>query len=287
MDAANLGKQATTYFSDFAAWAAVTAPNLVIAILILVGGWWIAGFAQRRVHKLIEEQPNIDTTLATFISSLVRYTVIVVALIAVLGQVGVHTTSIIAALSAVAIAVGLAMQGTLSNIAAGIMLVWLRPFRVGEYIEAGSISGTVQDISLFASQLESSDGVFQFVPNSVLWNTRISNFTRLPSRMIELRFGVAYSDDIAKGLSTLLELAKLDSRAFSEPPPQVFVDELGDSAVILTLRIWVATADYWPARRDLTSRGKAALEAAGLSLPFPQRDVHLFPMTPVPERKVA
>jgi small conductance mechanosensitive channel len=145
----------------------------------------------------------------------------------------------------------------------------------------------VQDISLFASQLESSDGVFQFVPNSVLWNTRISNFTRLPSRMIELRFGVAYSDDIAKGLSTLLELAKLDSRAFSEPPPQVFVDELGDSAVILTLRIWVATADYWPARRDLTSRGKAALEAAGLSLPFPQRDVHLFPMTPVPERKVA
>jgi small conductance mechanosensitive channel len=287
MDAVKLSAQATTLLSELANWAATTGPNLMIAILILVGGWWLAGRAQRSVFRLIEDQPNIDSTLRIFISSLVRYTIIVVVLVAVLGQIGVQTTSILAALGAAAIAIGLAMQGTLSNIAAGIMLVWLRPFRVGDYIESGSTAGTVQDIGLFASELHTLDGIYLFVPNSELWSTRITNYTRLPTRMIDLKFGVAYSDDIAKGLRVLLELGKSDERAHSEPEAQVFVDELGDSAVVLSLRVWVATAEYWQVRRDLTGRGKAALEAAGLTIPFPQRDVHLYPTSAVPQGRVA
>lgn len=287
MDAVQLGTQAKTFLSELAAWAAITVPNLAIAVLIFVAGWWLAGRAQRSVSKLIEVQPNIDSTLRGIISSLVRYAIITVVLVVVLEQAGVHTTSIVAALGAVAIAIGLAMQGTLSNIAAGIMLVWLRPFRVGDYIEAGSSAGTVTDVGLFASELRTFDGIFLFVPNSELWNTRIINYTRLSTRMIDLKFGVAYADDIAKGLRVLLELGKSDARVHAEPEALVFVDELSDSAVVLSLRVWVATSEYWPVRRELTERGKAALEAAGLSIPFPQRDVHIFETPAAPERRAA
>lgn len=287
MDAVQLGTQAKTFLSELAAWAAITVPNLAIAVLIFVAGWWLAGRAQRSVSKLIEVQPNIDSTLRGIISSLVRYAIITVVLVVVLEQAGVHTTSIVAALGAVAIAIGLAMQGTLSNIAAGIMLVWLRPFRVGDYIEAGSSAGTVTDVGLFASELRTFDGIFLFVPNSELWNTRIINYTRLSTRMVDLKFGVAYADDIAKGLRVLLELGKSDARVHAEPEALVFVDELSDSAVVLSLRAWVATTEYWPVRRELTERGKAALEAAGLSIPFPQRDVHIFETPAAPERRAA
>lgn len=287
MDAVQLGTQAKTFLSELAAWAAITVPNLAIAVLIFVAGWWLAGRAQRSVSKLIEVQPNIDSTLRGIISSLVRYAIITVVLVVVLEQAGVHTTSIVAALGAVAIAIGLAMQGTLSNIAAGIMLVWLRPFRVGDYIEAGSSAGTVTDVGLFASELRTFDGIFLFVPNSELWNTRIINYTRLSTRMVDLKFGVAYADDIAKGLRVLLELGKSDARVHAEPEALVFVDELSDSAVVLSLRVWVATSEYWPVRRELTERGKAALEAAGLSIPFPQRDVHIFETPAAPERRAA
>jgi len=203
-----------------------------------------------------------------------------------LGQVGIQTTSVLTALGAIAIAIGLALQGTLSNIAAGIMLVWLRPFRVGDAIESTSSAGTVRDVGLFATELQTFDGVFVFVPNSELWNSRIKNYTRLPTRMIDLKFGVAYSDDIAKGLAVLCDLGKADSRVAAEPAPQVFVDQLADSAVILALRVWVPIADYWATYRDFLERGKAALEAAGLSIPFPQRDVHLRQASPS-ERRAA
>ena len=285
MDALNLSRQAS-FLSELTTWATVTIPNIVIAIFILLVGWWLAGYAQRRTFRLIEDQPHIDSTLRSIISSLVRYTILAVVLVAALGQVGVQTTSILAALGAIAIAVGLAMQGTLSNIAAGIMLVWLRPFRVGDAIESASIAGTVREVGLFATELQTYDGVFVFVPNSELWNSRIRNYSRLPTRMVELKFGVAYSDDIARGLQVLRDLGKRDSRIASEPEPLVFVDQLADSTVILALRVWVSTADYWPAHRDLLQRGKAVLEAAGLSLPFPQRDVHLH-QAPAPESRAA
>jgi small conductance mechanosensitive channel len=243
MDALNMSRQASTFLSELTTWATVTVPNIVIALIIVLAGWWLAGYAQRRTFRLIEDQPHIDSTLRSIISSLVRYTILAVVLVAALGQVGVQTTSVLAALGAIAIAIGLAMQGTLSNIAAGIMLVWLRPFRVGDAIESSAVAGTVREVGLFATELQTFDGVFVFVPNSELWNSRIRNYTRLPTRMIDLKFGVAYSDDIAKGLQVLLELGRADARVAATPEPQVFVDQLADSAVILALRVWVSAAD--------------------------------------------
>ena len=206
-------------------------------------------------------------------------------MVAVLGQLGIQTTSILAALGAAGLAIGLAMQGTLSNIAAGLMLLWLRPFRVGDYIDTGSVAGTVQEVGLFATEMHSLDGIFQFVPNSELWNKRIINYSRLPTRLVDLTFRVAYEDDLARGQQVLLALAGDDDRVNSDPAPAVFVDKLGDSAVELRLRVWGSTSNYWPLRWALTERGKAALEAAGLSIPFPQRDLHIKGGSPEPLRK--
>jgi len=176
-----------------------------------------------------------------------------------------------------------------ANVAAGMMLLWLRPFKVGDAIDTGTIAGTVKDVGLFACELDTWDGVYQFVPNAQLWNVRLINYSRLPTRLVEVQFGVAYGDDLAKGQKTLLDLALADDRVLREPAPIVFVNALGDSAVTISLRCWSATSDYWPLRRQLTERGKAALEAAGLSLPFPQRDIRVYstPTAVPPDAKAA
>ncbi len=280
MDPKALTDQATTFLTQLSAWAALALPSFLSAILLFAIGWWIAGRAERAVAGLLNKTARIDPTLRSVISSVVRYSILVLVVVAVLGQLGIQTTSILAALGAIGLAIGLALQGTLSNIAAGMMLLWLRPFRVGDYVDTGSIAGTVKDVGLFACELHTWDGIFLFVPNAQLWNTKITNFSRLPTRLVELKFGVAYGDDIATGLNVLTELATSDGRVRSEPAPIVFVEELGDSAVILTLRVWALTAEYWNVRRDLTKRGKSDLEAAGLSIPFPQRDVYVHNVRP-------
>jgi small conductance mechanosensitive channel len=258
---------------DTAAWALPLIPSLVGALLLLVLGWWLAGWADRAIRTMLARR--IDPTLIGVLAAVARYAIVIVVLVAVLSQLGIQTTSILAALGAAGLAVALAMQGTLSNIAAGLMLLWLRPFRVGDYIDTGQVAGIVKELGLFATELQSWDGLYQFVPNSELWNKRIMNHSRLPTRLVDLKFGVSYNDDLTKGQEVLLGLARADARTQAEPEPIVFVDELGDSAVVLRLRCWVATPEYWPLRRALTERGKLALEEAGLSIPFPQRDVHL------------
>jgi small conductance mechanosensitive channel len=264
-----------TFLSGLAAWAAIALPRAVGALVLLAVGWWIAGRAQRAMAAVLRHQSHIDVMLSGVIASVVRYSILIVVLVAVLGQLGIQTTSILAALGAAGLAIGLAMQGTLSNIAAGMMLLWLRPFRVGDYIDTGAVAGTVKELGLFATELHSWDGIYQFVPNSELWNKRIVNYSRLSTRLIDLAFGVAYEDDLAKGQEVLRNLAGEDARVLSDPAPQTFVDELGDSAVVLRLRVWAANSDYWTVRRALTERAKLALEAAGLSIPFPQRDLHI------------
>jgi small conductance mechanosensitive channel len=213
--------------------------------------------------------------LRGLISSLVHYGILILVAVAALGQLGIQTTSILAVLGAAGLAIGLALQGTLSNIAAGLMLVWLRPFRVGDEIETANFKGWVKEVGLFATELHSTDGVFQFVPNSELWNKRIINYTRLQTRMVELKFGISYSDDIALAKQVLLDCARADGRSETEPAPIVFVEELGDSAVVICIRVWTATPNYRPLLRALTENGKLALEAAGLTIPFPQRDLHV------------
>jgi small conductance mechanosensitive channel len=156
-----------------------------------------------------------------------------------------------------------------------MMLLWLRPFRVGDYIDTGTVAGTVKEVGLFASELHSWDGIYQFVPNAELWNKRIVNYSRLPTRLVDLKFDVSYADDLDRGQQALLKLAGDHAQVLDEPVPQTFVDRLGDSAVVLRLRCWAANADYWPVFRGLTAQGKTALEQAGLSKPFPQQDVWL------------
>ncbi|MEJ2375315.1 MAG: mechanosensitive ion channel family protein [Pseudolabrys sp.] len=265
----------STFLDGLAVWAAATVPRIVGAVVLLVVGWWIAGRAQHAMAALLTRQNHIDAMLSGVIASVVRYAILIVVVVAVLGQLGIQTTSILAALGAAGLAIGLAMQGTLANIAAGMMLLWLRPFQVGDYIDSGSAAGTVKSLGLFASELHSWDGIYQFVPNSELWNKKIINYSRLPTRLVDLGFGVSYEDDLAKGQEVLLKLAGDDARVAADPAPQTFVDELGDSAVVLRLRVWASNSDYWTLRRALTEGGKLALEAAGLTIPFPQRDLHI------------
>lgn len=276
VNVAQLGGEIGAFAQATTEWAAVAAPRLVAAILMIAVGWWFANRAQRAVKVVLAAQSRIDVTLSSVAASLVRYAILVLVVVAVLGQLGIQTTSVLAALGAAGLAIGLAIRGTLSNIASGIMLLWLRPFHVGDYIDTGSVAGTVKDVGLFATEMHTWDGVYQFVPNSELWSKRITNYSRLPTRLVDLKFGVAYGDDLAKGQEVLLALANDDRRVLPDPAPIVFVDSLGDSSVVLRLRFWVVNADYWTLFRAMTEAGKAKLEAAGLSIPFPQRDLHII-----------
>jgi small conductance mechanosensitive channel len=287
MNADEITADMNIFLKQLAAWAGIAVPSFIGALLILLIGWWIAGRAERAMSRLMASQSRIDATLKGVIASAVRYAILIVVIVAVLSQLGIQTTSILAALGAAGLAIGLAIQGTLQNIAAGMMLLWLRPFKVDEYIDTGSVAGTVKQVGLFASELHTWDGIFLFVPNSQLWNTRIINYSRLSTRLVDLKFGVAYGDDVAKGKQVLLDLAAADDRIRREPEPLVFVDDLGDSAVVLALRVWASNSDYWAVRRALTEGGKSALESAGLSIPFPQRDVHLYEQSPVQGTRAA
>jgi small conductance mechanosensitive channel len=273
MDPNALGADLGAVSHQLATWAATALPNLVASALLLCAGWWFAGWAERTVIRLLDVR--IEATLRTVIASLVRYTILVFVLVAVLSQLGIQTTSLLAALGAIGLAIALALQGTLANIAAGIMLLWLRPFKVGDYIDAGGVAGTLKEVGIFACHIDTWDGVFQFVPNSELWNKRLVNYSRLPTRLVDLQFSIAYDNPIARGRDVLMTVAASDDRVHRDPAPNVFVAELGESAVVLGLRVWTDTSEYWPVRRALTEQGKLALEKAGLTIPFPQRDVRL------------
>ena len=268
-----VGNEIGTFAAALAERLAIVLPNAAVALILLAVGWVLAGWAERAVGRLLD-RAHIEPTLRGVTTATARYALLIIVIVAALGQLGIQTTSVLAALGAIGLAIGLALQGTLANIAAGIMLLWLRPFRVGDYIEAGSVAGTVKDVGLFASQLDSWDGIYQFVPNAELWNKRIINYSRLERRLVDLKFNIGYSDDIDRGREVLLSLAKADERVLTEPAPECFVDELSDRAVVLALRVWTATSTYWPVRRELTEGGKRAFGTAGLSIPFPQRIIH-------------
>ena len=251
--------------------------ELIAALVILVFGWWLAGRVQRLILRALDRLPRMDATLKPFLSSLARYAIIAVTLVAVLARLGVETTSIIAVLGAAGLAIGLALQGTLQNIAAGIMLLVLRPFKVGDYIDAGGISGTVDEIGLFTTNMTTFDGVYQSVPNSALWNTSILNYSRLPTRRMDVPVGIAYEDDVERAMALLLEHLKQDERVLEDPAPQVLVTNLGESSVDLSLRCWSESSNFWALKFELNKKVKLWLDTEGISIPFPQRDVHLIP----------
>ncbi len=245
------------------------------ALLILILGFIVAKWVRRATDKALGRSETIDPTLRPILSSIAYYTVVILVIAAVLTEAGVETASILAALGAAGLAIGLALQGTLSNIAAGVMLLWLRPLKVGEFIDAGGVAGTIEDIGLFMTRMKRGDGVYLAVPNSQIWNKPIINFNRNPLRRIDLAVGIAYTDDVEKALPLLLELLESDDRIVKDPAPQTMVEALADSSVNIKLRCWVQNADFWGVSFDLNRFAKARLEAAGFSIPFPQQDVYV------------
>jgi small conductance mechanosensitive channel len=256
-------------------WVVDNALSLLTAIIVLVVGWNLANLLSRQARNLLPHTKRIDQTIAPLLSEVVRYVVIVVTIVIVLGQFGVQTASILAVLGAVGLAVALALQGTLSNIAAGVMIIWLRPFNVGEYIDGEGIAGTVVEIGLFATRMRTYDGIYVFAPNSRLWNAKITNYTREPKRMIETRVGISYDSDLAAARRVLIAVAARDQRVLPEPAPFVFVAALGASSVDIVMRSWVKSADWWQANVDFQERAKLGLDEAGVEIPYGKLDVQI------------
>ena len=252
------------------------ALDLVGAVVLLVGGWIVAGWVRRLLRRRLGAIRGADRTLTDFLASLARYVILIVVLVAVLAQFGIQTASILAVLGTVGLGVGLALQGTLSNVAGGLVLLFLRPFQTGDFVDAGGQSGTVDEIGLFNTHLTTFDGVYLTVPNGQIASSPILNYSRNATRRLDLPVGIAYEDDVEQGLAVLRGLLDEDERVLSDPAPEVMVLELADSSVNLNMRCWTRTGDYWALKFDLTRKAKAAVETAGLSIPFPQHDVHLI-----------
>lgn len=249
--------------------------NVLGAIAILILGFIAAGWAGKATRGALIRTGRVDETLHPFLASIVRYGVIAITVIAVLDSFGVETTSLIALLGAAGLAIGLALQGTLSNVAAGVMLLIFRYFKVGQYIEAGGVSGTVEQISLFATELNTPDNVHIVVPNSQLWGAAVKNYSHNATRRVDFKVGIDYGDDIGKALEIIRGVVSADSRVHSEPATSYLVTGLGDNAVDLQVRAWCAASDYWSLLWDLNRNVKEALDAGGITIPFPQRTVHM------------
>jgi small conductance mechanosensitive channel len=249
--------------------------KVVGAVAVLLVGLMIAGWARRIVTKLLSRSERVDPMLTGFFASLAKYLVLAITVIAVLNQFGVQTASLIAVLGAAGLAIGLALQGTLSNVAAGVMLLFFRPFKIGDYINASGITGTVKSVGLFVTELATPDNVHIVAPNAQLWGTAIHNYSHNDTRRVDLVVGVAYEDDVEKALEILLDMGKADERVHADPEPFAAVAALADSSVNVTLRVWCDADNYWPLKFDLTKAIKASLDREGISIPYPQSQVHL------------
>jgi small conductance mechanosensitive channel len=250
------------------------AVNLLIAAVILVLTLWASGWAARAVRRGIAHltrNSGADTTLQSFVSSLTRWAVIIIGVTAVLQQLGVRETSILAVLGAASLAVGLAIQGALSNVAAGVMILILRPYRVGDVVEVNGRSGTVKSLDLFATLLSDADNLDVFVPNSKVFGDVIINYSTPANRRMELSFRLHYEDDLDQALAVLLDCAKADKRVLAKPAPDARVTALGDSAVTLALHAWAPVNVYWDVRFEMIRRAKLAMDAAGFVVPYPHQ----------------
>lgn len=254
-------------------WLRLNMMDIAGAFAVLVIGLLVAGILSRSVDRALTRSKRFDPTVANFLSNVVKYALWALVFITVLSQFGVETTSILAALGGMALAIGLALQGTLSNVASGVMILVQKPFKVGEAITVGNITAVVQNIGLFTTELKQFDGLFVMIPNSELWNQPIVNFNRHPTRRFELIVGIGYDDSMEQARAVLMELAAADERVLDDPAPQAFVSSLDDSSVGIGLRVWCATGDYLGLSWALTEAAKARFDDVGLTIPFPQREI--------------
>ena len=263
----------SVFSQELLAIALSSSVNILAGLGTIIIGFWLSSKASSIVRKQMSTLQRVDKTLAPILASIIRYAGFILTLVVALGQFGVQTTSIIAVLGAAGLAIGLALQGTLSNVASGIMLLLLRPFSVGDWIETNSISGTVREIGLFATQIDTFDNIYVTVPNSSIWSATIINNSRHQIRRMDLDIGIGYNSDLNEVEKALITLTK-DKRILSDPEPQFLVVDYADSAILVRLRLYAQYEDFFALNWDLKRRLKPLLDAHNIEIPFPQRVVH-------------
>ncbi|UWQ96025.1 mechanosensitive ion channel family protein [Rhodobacteraceae bacterium M385] len=245
--------------------------NVVAAVAILLVAFFLASWVRRRIAALGERHAHLDITLFAFLGTMARYVILIFAALFVLNTFGVQTTSVVAALGAAGLAIGLALQGTLSNVAAGIMIIMFRPIKIGDFVEVGGESGTVKNISLNMTELASIGNVQVFVPNSDVWGSEIKNYSGYSTRRAQWEFGVGYGVNLADAEAIIRKVLKADPRTHAEPAPWVQVNNLNSSSVDFLVRAWVNQGDYWDYQADIKRKVKEAFDEGGIDIPFPTR----------------
>ncbi|TNF07337.1 MAG: mechanosensitive ion channel [Gammaproteobacteria bacterium] len=248
--------------------------KVLMAIVILIVGKYVAKWLSKTVETMLRKK-EVDIAIQHFVSALVYYALLVFVVIAALGQVGIQTASFIAVIGAAGLAVGLALQGSLANFAAGVLILMFKPFRVGDFVEVAGVSGAVSKILVFTTELNTGDNKRVIIPNGQVMGGTITNFSANETRRVDLIMGISYGDDIDKAKAVLQEVVSADERVLQEPAPTIAVVELADSSVNFVVRPWVNKADYWGVYFGLTEAVKKRFDQEGISIPFPQTDVHL------------
>lgn len=243
--------------------------NVVKAVVVLILGWIVAGMVGGLLRRRVNASERIDDTIGNFLAGLVKWVILLMVLSAVLSLFGVEATSLVAVLGAATLAIGLALQGTLGDIAAGFMLILFRPYKLGQYVDIGGTAGTVADINLFVTELATPDNVQIIIPNGQAWGKVITNYSHHDTRRVDLAFGIDYGDDADRAMKVIADLAAADGRVFDDPAPWVRVTGLGESSVDLSARLWCRAGDYWDLKFDLTKAVKEAFDKAGITIPYP------------------
>lgn len=259
-------------------WLTLYGLKVIAAVVILIVGRWIAKALKKLAERTMRKRA-VEPTIISFVANLLYVALLVFVVIAAINQVGVQTTSFIAVIGAAGLAIGLALQGSLANFAAGFLLILFRPFKVGDYIEGAGVAGTVEEIQVFVTKLKTPDNKAVIIPNAKLTGDNIINYSAKETRRLDLVFGVAYDADLLKVRKIIDEMLSKDERILKDPAPTIGVLELADSSVNFAVRPWVKTGDYWDVYFALTEGVKKRFDAEGIGIPFPQRDVHLFQAT--------
>ena len=256
---------------------------LVLTLVIILVALFVGRLTRKLIMRAVEKVPALDQSVGNIFYSIARTFIWLFAVLIILDLFGFNTASLLTVLGAAGLAVGLAMKDSLSNIAAGLMLLLLRPYKVGDYVDCGSVSGTIKEMGLFTTTLSTPDGIFIAAPNSVIFGTPVKNYSRNATRRVDITVGISYGDSLPQGIKTLQELMTTNEIILKDPAPQVLVADLADSSVNLTLRFWVPNAKYWDAYWQIKGQLKPALESAGLNIPFPQRVITFA--NAIPEKK--
>ena len=249
--------------------------KLLAAVAIFFIGLIVAKVVKKLIRRLMDRS-KIDTTLTGFVANLSYAALLAFVIVAALNNLGVQTASFIAVIGAAGLAIGLALQGSLSNFAAGVLMIIFRPFKCGDYIEGGGTAGTVDEIQIFTTQLQSPDNKTIIIPNAKIMSDNIVNYSTKGCRRVDMSFGIGYGDDIDKARGIILDILQNDHRIFKDPAPVAYLSELADSSVNFAVRVWTKSDDYWDVLFETTEKVKKRFDAEGVSIPFPQRDVHIY-----------